>query len=301
VTSPRVEPVTLARSGGEWSDWKESLADRSADTPTVPPSRGLAQARARRTADTLSASGLALAIIVTWEAACALFAVPPWLLPPPSAVGSALIANSALLAQHALVTVQEVVVGMAVSVVLGVALGAAIARSRTLERAVYPYVIASQSVPIIAIAPLLLIWLGYGIEPKVIVVALVCFFPIVVNLVDGLRAVDPDLVRLLRTMGANSRQILAIVEVPAALPFLLSGLKVAASVSVIGAIIGEWVGAQSGLGYLMIRSASQFQTARVFAIIVILAVMGLALFGLVVLLERRLLAYRRATGIGESR
>ena len=157
-----------------------------------------------------------------------------------------------------------------------------------------PLLVASQTVPIMALAPLLVIWFGYGAASKVVVVALVCFFPIVVNLVDGLRSVDPDLVRLLRTMGASGRQILMLVEVPAALPYLLSGLKVAASVSVIGAVIGEWVGAQSGLGYLMIRSASQFQTARVFAIIVVLAAMGLGLFWFVGLLERRLLAYRNA-------
>ena len=240
----------------------------------------------------VAAGGLGIAGLVAWEVACAVLRPQPWLLPAPSAIAEAMVVGAPLIAGHAVVTIEETLLGMLVSIALGIQLGVAIVRSRTLERALYPYVIASQTVPVIAIAPLLLIWLGYGIEPKVIVVTLVCFFPIVVNLVDGLRAVDPDYGRLLRTMGASPRQVLTVVEIPAALPYLLSGIKVAASVSVIGAVIGEWVGAQSGLGYLMIRSASQFQTARVFAVIVVLALIGLGLFGLVALAERRLLSYR---------
>jgi ABC-type nitrate/sulfonate/bicarbonate transport system permease component len=292
MTPPTADPAVSARPNGNWEDWTGS--------PQPTPARGLRRlVRGRREAgagggrgDSAIAVIFAVGLITVWEVLCDALKVPVWLLPPPSAIVAALVTNWALILQHSLVTLQEVLVGMILSVLLGVGFGVAIARSRAIERAVYPYVVASQAVPIIAIAPLLLIWLGYGIEPKVIVVALVCFFPIVVNLVDGLRSVDVDLVRLLRTMGASGRQILMLVEVPSALPYLLSGLKVAASVSVIGAIIGEWVGAQSGLGYLMIRSASQFQTARVFAIIVVLAAMGLGLFWLVGLVERRLLSYR---------
>ena len=158
--------------------------------------------------------------------------------------------------------------------------------SRTLERALYPFVIASQMVPIIVIAPLLLIWVGYGLAPKVIVVALTAFFPIVVNMVDGLQSVDPDAVNLLRTMGASRWQIFVKVQVPASLPFLFSGTRVAMAVSVIGAIIGEWVGSSQGLGYLMIRSKPQFLTERVFAAIVVLSVMGVALFVLVGVVEK---------------
>ena len=235
---------------------------------------------------------LALIVLLLWEAAAVLFGVPDWLLPAPSKIAATLVGSADLLARHALVTLAEIGVGFAASFVLGVLLAVAISRSRAVERALYPFVVASQTVPVVAIAPLLLIWFGYGLAPKAIVVVLICFFPIVVNAVDGLRSVDPDLRNLLRTMGATPMQTFLKVEAPAALPYLLSGTKVAVSVSVIGAVIGEWVGAQAGLGYLMVRSASQFQTARVFAALVVLALMGIALFGLVALVERKVLAYR---------
>lgn len=238
-------------------------------------------------------AGLVLAGLLLWEGLVAGLAVPEWLLPAPSDVGVALVANASLLARHTVVTLLEVLVGFVASFVVGVALAVAIYRSRLVERTLYPLVVASQTVPIVAIAPLLLIWFGYGLWPKAIVVVLISFFAIVVNTVDGFRSVDPDLVNLLRTMGASRRQIFAKVEVPAALPFLLSGTKVAIAVSVIGAVIGEWVGAQAGLGYLMVRSVSQFQTARVFAAVLILSGMGIGLFGLVALVERLALRYRR--------
>ncbi len=259
----------------------------------IPAPRATLEARAFPGVEYAASAALALAALALWQAAAAGFAVPKWLLPAPSDVVVALFANWDLIARHALTTLEEVLVGFVASFVAGVALAVAIARSRVVERALYPFVVASQTVPVVAIAPLLLIWFGYGLWPKAIVVVLISFFPIVVNTVDGLRSVDPDLVDLLRTMGASSRQIFAKVQAPAALPYVLSGTKVAISVSVIGAVMGEWVGAQAGLGYLMIRSASQFQTARVFASILVLSVMGIALFGLVALVERFALAYRR--------
>jgi ABC-type nitrate/sulfonate/bicarbonate transport system permease component len=146
-----------------------------------------------------------------------------------------------------------------------------------------------------------LIWFGYGLLPKVIVVALICFFPIVVNTVDGLRSVDPDLVNLMRSMGASRRQLFTKAQLPSALPYLFSGTKVGIAVSVIGAVIGEWVGASAGLGYFMVRSASQFQTSRVFAAVVVLSIMGVALFALAAYAERRLLPWhheKRRGGVG---
>ncbi len=163
----------------------------------------------------------------------------------------------------------------------------------------YPFVIASQTIPIIAIAPLLLVWIGYGIQPKIIVVALISFFPIVVNMVDGLRSVDADTVRMLRTLGASRWQVFRLLQVPTSLPYLFSGAKVAVAVAVIGAVIGEWVGASAGLGYLMVQSAPRFQTSMVFAAIIVLSVIGVTLFGLVSLLERRALAWHH-TAMRES-
>lgn len=241
----------------------------------------------RLTGSWVPAALIVLVLLGVWEGYVRLWAVPKWLLPAPSVIAMTLVVSRELLFDHTLVTLLEVVVGFGLSLLCGVLLACGIAASRTLERALYPFVIASQMVPIIAIAPLLLIWVGYGLAPKVIVVALTAFFPIVVNMVDGLQSVDPDVVNLLRTMGASRWQIFVKVQVPTSLPFLFSGLRVAMAVSVIGAVIGEWVGSSQGLGYLMIRSKPQFLTERVFAAIVILSVMGIALFVLVGVIEKR--------------
>ena len=180
------------------------------------------------------------------------------------------------------------------SAVAGILLAAAIASSRLLERSIYPFIIASQTIPYIAIAPLLLVWVGPEITSKVIVVALISFFPIVVNLVDGLRSTDREMVNVLRTLGATPAQLFFKLHVHAALPYLMSGLKVAAVVSVIGAVVGEWVGAQGGLGWLMKVSGPQFQTPRVFASIVVLSAMAILLFVLLTAIEKWLLRnYRR--------
>lgn len=245
----------------------------------------------RWAADWLPPTLLVTLFLLTWQLAAMALGVPRWLLPSPADIAQATYSSWELLARHSWVTLQEVLIGFLLSFVAGVLLAIAIAYSRTLERAIYPFVIASQTIPVVAIAPILLIWFGYGLLPKVIVVALICFFPIVVNMVDGLRSVDPDLVSMLRTMGSTRWQLFTKAQLPASLPFLLSGTKVAIAVSVIGAVIGEWVGASAGLGYFMVRSASQFQTARVFAAIALLSVMGIALFGLVALSGRRLLPW----------
>ena len=238
--------------------------------------------------------GLSLAVLVVWEALSRLLAVPKWLLPGPTAIVAAMGENAGTLASHGWVTLAEVLVGFTLAFVFGVALAVAIAKVPIVERALYPYIVASQTIPIIAIAPLLLVWFGYGLWPKAIVVVLISFFPIVVNTVDGFRSVDLELRNLLQTMGATPRQIFEKVEMPTALPYLLSGTKVAIALSVIGAVVGEWVGAQAGLGYYMVRSAAQFHADRVFAAIVVLSAMGVGLFALVALVEKLALRYRRA-------
>ena len=232
-------------------------------------------------------------VLAAWEGAVRLFEVERWLLPSPTAIGAELLESRSLLLKHTLVTLEEVVIGFALALVVGIAAAMAIAYSRIVERAAYPFVIASQTVPIIAIAPLLLVWIGYGIWPKIIVVVLISFFPIVVNMVDGLKSVDPDMLNMMRSLGAGRRQIFTKVQAPSSLPFLFSGVRVAIALSVIGAVIGEWVGSSAGLGYLMVRSAPQFLTERVFASIFILSVMGVALFALVVLVERLALPWNQ--------
>jgi ABC-type nitrate/sulfonate/bicarbonate transport system permease component len=158
--------------------------------------------------------------------------------------------------------------------------------SSWLRRALYPLLVVSQTIPIMALAPLLIIWFGYGVLPKVIVVFLVCFFPIAINTADGLTGADPEMVALLRSMGASRWQIFKKVRLPGAMPPFFTGLKVAITYSVVGAIIGEWVGASRGLGIFMLRASNSFRTARVFAAITVTALLSVSLFGLVVILER---------------
>ena len=176
--------------------------------------------------------------------------------------------------------------GFALGALAGVGLGVLLAASRLAERALYPWLVASQIVPIVAVAPILVVWFGFTIVPKVVVVALVCFFPVVVNTADGLRAVDPELVDLLRTLGASTRRIMRSVRIPSALPYVFSGLKVAMALAVVGAVFGEWVGASRGLGYLMLALNNQLATADLFAAVLVLSLLGIALFFLVGLAER---------------
>lgn len=231
-----------------------------------------------------------------WETAVRLAETPRWLLPPPTAIGRTLVVDRALLLGNARVTLAEVLLGFALALVVGVLVAAAIDAWPILDRAVYPLVVASQTVPVPALAPLLLIWLGYGLAPKVLVTALVAFFPIVVNTVDGLRATDREVLSLLRSFGAGRWTRFRLARMPSALPFLVSGAKVAVAVSVIGAVFGELVGSKAGLGYLLTRAAAQFETPRVFAAVFLLGAIGAGLFGLVSLVERLLMPWRRLGG-----
>ena len=263
------------------------------EMPQRPASRGPIGSHASAALQWALPAAIVLAALGIWEAAVRAFNVERWLLPPPSSIGAELLESRALLLRHTWVTLGEVLLGFALALAVGVVLAAAIAYSRIVERSAYPFVIASQTVPIIAIAPLLLIWIGYGIWPKVIVVALISFFPIVVNTVDGLKSADPDIIRMMRTLGANRWQLFTKVQAPTCVPFLFSGIRVAIALSVIGAVIGEWVGASAGLGYFMTRSAAQFHTDTVFACIFILSVMGITLFGMVILAERYSIPWHR--------
>ncbi|HLI51285.1 MAG TPA: ABC transporter permease [Thermomicrobiaceae bacterium] len=238
---------------------------------------------------------LLVLLVVAWEIAVRLSQTPAWILPPPSKISAALADNWRVLLHHSWVTLEETLIGLGLSFACGVATATVIASSRSIERSVYPIVVASQAIPIIALAPILLIWFGYGLAPKVIVILLFCFFPITVNTIDGFRAVDQEQVDLLRSLGASRWFILRTVRLPSALPYVLSGTRIAAAVSVVGALVGEWVGSSAGLGYYMIRSASAFATDKVFAAILITAVIGIALFLSVTLLERLLMPWQRVS------
>jgi putative hydroxymethylpyrimidine transport system permease protein len=236
---------------------------------------------------------VAAALIGLWELAARwdliadALSIEPFLVPAPSDVAESLWSDRELLADNAWVTIQEVVLGFAIAVAAGVAFAIVLHLSDVLRRAFYPLLMASQTVPVIAIAPILVVWLGFGIGPKLAIIALVCFFPITVNTLDGLRSVDPELPRMMRTLDASRSQILRRIELPSSLPFLFSGAKIAAVISVIGAVFGEWSGADEGLGHLILIAQGQVQTARVFAAVVVLSALAISLFGLLALLERR--------------
>jgi putative hydroxymethylpyrimidine transport system permease protein len=221
-----------------------------------------------------------------WDVLANLLKIQDFLVPSPSQIAQALWEDRSLLADDAWVTLKEVVLGFAIAVVLGLAFAVALHLSETLRRAFYPLLVASQTVPVVAIAPILIVWFGFGIGPKLAIIALVCFFPITVNALDGLGSVDPDQVKMMRTLDAGRWQILRRVEAPSALPFAFSGAKIAVAVAVIGAVFGEYAGSDSGLGHLIQTASGQLETARMFAAIVVLSAMAICLFGLLSLAER---------------
>jgi NitT/TauT family transport system permease protein/putative hydroxymethylpyrimidine transport system permease protein len=230
-----------------------------------------------------------------WDVLSNLLSVEDFLVPAPSQIAESLAEDRSLLAEDAWVTLQEVVLGFLLAAVVGVTLAYLIHLSDTARRALYPLLVGSQTIPIITIAPILVVWFGFGLGPKLGIIALVCFFPITVNTLDGLRSVDPDLIKMMRTMGASRQQTLWRVEAPWALPFTFSGAKVAIAVAVIGAVFGEWAGSDEGLGHLMLTAQSQLLTARVFAAIAVLSAMAIALFALLTLLERRVVTWKAST------
>ena len=218
------------------------------------------------------------ALIALWELVTRLAAVPEWLLPGPSVIAVEFIESLPQLGPHTGRTLLEAVVGYGAALLLAFAVAALIDQSGLARRALSPLLVTSQTIPIFALAPLLAIWFGFGITPKILIVTLACFFPIAVSLAGGLRNADPDMQALVRSMGANRRQVFSKVKLPCAVPALLSGMKIAASYSVIAAVTGEWVGASQGLGLYMLRASSSFQTARVFAVIAVIAVLSVVLF-----------------------
>lgn len=239
------------------------------------------------------ALGLATLLLVVWQLAVAFFRIPRWLLPSPLAIGAALMAGRDLLFQHAAVTLAETLIGLTIAFVVGVALAIAMDRIEPVRHAFYPLLVASQTVPIVAIAPLLTIWFGFDMLPKVIVVALVCFFPIVVGTFDGLSSVDADAIRLIRSMGATGWQLFWRVRWPAALPSLFSGTRIGVTYGVIGAVVGDWVGGSQGVGIYMMRAADQLLTERVFAAIAVSSLLSVALFSAVRLVERLAIPWHR--------
>jgi ABC-type nitrate/sulfonate/bicarbonate transport system permease component len=234
---------------------------------------------------------LAAALLGGWQLYAEYGGVDELILPSPAQIATALWDDRGLLWHNLLVTAQEVALGIVAAVVLGLACAAALHFSRVLRRATYPLLVASQAVPIVVIAPLLIVWLGFGLAPKIAIIALVCFFPIVVTTLDALSRVDPDTLKLMRTLDAGRWTAFRFAEAPAALPAALSGAKIAVAIAVIGAVFAEYAGSSEGLGHLIQQAIPQLDTARAWAAVVVLAAFAVALFYALDLAQRRLVPW----------
>jgi putative hydroxymethylpyrimidine transport system permease protein len=239
-----------------------------------------------------------LALVGGWEALVRLGGVDPLILPAPTQVLDALWEDRSLLAPDLWATTYEVVIGLGAAVLAGAALAVAMHLYPALRRALRPLVIGSQAVPVPVIAPLVVLVLGFGLAPKVLLVALVCFFPVAINLYDGLRDADADARKLLRSLDASRWQTLRMLELPSALPAAFTGVKVAAAVAVICAVFAEWSGSDSGLGHALLTANGQLATARAFAATLLLFLLAVALYGAFALLERRVVDWTPRTAPG---
>ncbi len=241
---------------------------------------------------------LLAALIGAWQVAASsgflaeVLNVESYLAPSPAEIASTLWESRSLLLENAWVTLKEILLGFLCALVAGLAFAVAMHLSEIVRLASYPLAIASQTIPIIAIAPILVIWFGYGLGPKLVIVALICFFPITVNALDGLRSTDPAAVRMMRGLDASRWQIFRRVEAPGALPQTFTGAKIAAAVTAIAAVFAEWSGSGSGLGYLIINYNANYQAVGIFACVFLLSVLALSLFALVALVERRVVTWR---------
>lgn len=242
--------------------------------------------------------GLIALLVGLWQVACSTGVIADaldlesFLVPSPAEVATSLWDNRGLLAENAWVTLREMLLGIVAAIVVGVGFAVLMHRWRVLRDAAYPLIIASQTIPIVVISPILVVWFGYGIGPKVAIIALICFFPITVNALGGLRSVDPEAVKMMRSLNASRWQLFRRVEAPAALPSLFTGIKIAVVIAPIGAVFAEWSGSSSGLGHLIQSDTAYYLVDRQFATVVVLSALALALIGLTALAERRVVTWR---------
>jgi len=243
----------------------------------------------------LSVAASFAVFVLVWKAIVVIGGYPPFILPPPESVASRFIRGWAdgIIGPHAASTLVEIALGLLVGTVVGLVVGYGLARSALVERVVSPYIVAAQATPILALAPLLALWFGPGLVSKVVICGLIVFFPIAVSTMVGIRSVDAGLLEMARSFRATRRQVLTTLEVPAALPSILGGLRVGVTLAVVGAIVGEWAGAERGLGVLVnLARGSLFDIPLMFATLVTIALLGIGLYLVVVVLERRLVGVR---------
>lgn len=228
-------------------------------------------------------------IVVVWEVAVNVLDVPDFILPTPSAILASLVlqVQSGRFWNNVWITTQETLGGFALGVLTAAVIGIAVSQVRLVEKTVFPYVVAFQTVPKTALAPLFVIWFGFGMTSKVVTAALVSFFPMLINVIEGLRATDRDQIELMRSIDASRSQIFRLVQLPNALPFIFAGLDIGIVFAIIGAVVGEWVGAQAGLGYQLLQYIYNFDIAGLFGVLVTLSAMGFAAHSVIRLLQRR--------------
>lgn len=231
-------------------------------------------------------------LLIVWQLASVLELVPRYMLPSPMDVVTSFVHDLPILWGHAVITLQEAFIGLILGVSIGFIFAVLMDAFDSLYRAIYPILVITQTVPAVAIAPLLVLWFGYEMTPKVILIVIVTFFPVTVGLLDGFRAVDPDAINLLRSMGATKRQMFWHIKCPSALPQLFSGLRIAAAYSVVGAVISEWLGGFGGLGVYMTRVKKAFAFDKMFAVIFLISAISLVLMWLVDLLQKKCMPYR---------
>lgn len=232
-------------------------------------------------------------ILAVWQLSVWVFRIPMYVLPSPVQVVKALAAESGILAGHAGITVAEALMGIGISLVLAVVLGVIMDCFPLMRKGIYPILVVTQTVPMIVMAPILIIYMGFGIGPKILTVVLMCFFPVAVSFSDGLAQVEDEYVNLVRSYGAGRWEVYRLVKIPAAVPALLSGLKVAATYSISGAVVGEWIGAQKGLGYYLLRVKNGYMLDKVFACVVVIICLSLCMNGLIRLYQYKALPYLR--------
>jgi len=254
--------------------------------------------RRQQNTDRLLPVAAVIVLLVVWEIACRAFAIESYVLPAPTRIIAVFVDKFSLLMMHASYTLYEAVIGLLLSCLFGIVAALLMYRFRYLEKVASPLIVISQTVPIIALAPLVLIWFGMGIGPKVGIVVLVCFFPVTISALAGFKASDPAMISLMRTMGAKSNRIFREVCLPSAAPQIFVGIRMAATYSVMGAVIGEWLGARAGLGIFMTRAISSYRADMLFAAVLIVVIISLALYAIVGLCEWLLLPWKRKTTKG---
>ncbi len=232
-----------------------------------------------------------LLLLLVWEGLVRALSVPSYVLPAPTRMFAALWTDRATLASHACVTVLEALGGMGISLACAVVLGILMDANEGIKAAIYPILVVTQTVPMIVLSPILILYLGFGLAPKILTVVLMCFFPIVVSFADGMGQIDPAYANLVRSYGGTRLQVYTQVKIPYAMPALLSGLKVAATYSISGAVVGEWIASQAGLGYYLLRVKNSYALDKMFACVIVIILLSLAMNGLIWLIRKLFLPY----------